>query len=207
MKLQAVLTLTLSALLGVGNACAQALPRMIPGSSLITPEVPELTNLWAQIVWAPSTNGLQLGVLLAGTTANLLLRTDDRTNAQRCYAPPGLQRFQAELCNSSGAVVARRAPNPVSQGAVYTNLWQIPKTRHGAPTGFLSVPSRGAVCYANLDLLEMFPHQAPGAYNLRIRGRVMTSIPKSPGDLATVEFPWISLPVHLGKQEVKEAPH
>jgi hypothetical protein len=156
------------------------------------------TNLLNSFVLGQPTNDVSVGILKNSSPSNTvvcLLYVGQTKSRQFWIAPPQFQRVEYYLYDSSGKVVPYLATyHPTNKK--YKTIDEVPKNMHNVHEGIMWPPF--SMPYEQSSLTDIFQIEHGGDYKLVVRGRIMKINDDS--SLSIVEFPSVSLPIHLDNE-------
>jgi hypothetical protein len=154
------------------------------------------TNFLNGYVCGQPTNDISVGIRFFNSSQSnimvCLLSTNEANSHQLWIAPPKFQRVEYYLYDSSRkAVPYLAAYHPANK--IYKTISQVPKNVHGVHKGTMWPPF--SMPYEQNTLKDIFQIEHGGDYKLVAKGRLMKI--NDDGSLSVIEFPLVSIPVHL----------
>jgi len=159
-----------------------------------------------------SSNGLCIGVRvwgLDGTESNqnevfIYIFNSSLTNGvQDLIAPPGFQRAEIALYDSSGLSVPHTV-NATIKRRDYTNYADVPKDAHGVRSHLFSTLGETPMPYEYVTIDKEFRVVKTGHYTLVVKGRVLNINKDS--SLSEVRFDPVAIPIYIGNIGTQKTP-
>ncbi len=159
------------------------------------------TNLLKSFALGQPTNDISLGIKSVNSSQSnifVCLFYVGQTNSRQFWiAPPRFQRVEYYLYDSSGKVVPYQATyHPANK--IYKTISDVPKNVHGVREGLMAPPF--SMPYEQSTLTDIFQIEHGGDYRLVAKGRAMKI--NDDGSLSIIEFPPVSLPIHLRDEDM-----
>jgi hypothetical protein len=158
------------------------------------------TNLLKEFALGEMTNGICVGILKKPQPNFYvcLLYVGQTNSSQLWIAPPKFQRGEYYLYDSSGKVIPYLEKyHPAN--TIYNFISKVPKNVHNVYEGLMGPPF--AMPYDQIALTNVFQIEQGGDYKLVVKCRIMKI--QDDGSLSVMEFPPVSLPIHLRDEDVK----
>jgi hypothetical protein len=168
----------------------------------ITASTANDTNSLNGYVCGQATNGIAVAIKFFNSShSNImacLLSTSQVDRNQLWIAPPQFQRIEYYLYDSSQKVVPYLAAyHPANRS--FKTISDAPKNVHNVHEGTMWPPF--SMPYEQNTLTDIFQIEHGGDYRLVAKGRIMKI--KDDGSLSVMEFPPVSLPIHLRDEDVE----
>jgi hypothetical protein len=159
-------------------------------------------NIPSDFVLGQSTNDISIGIssLSCSNIFVCLFYVGQTNSSQLWVAPPQFKRVEYYLYDSSGKAIPYLATyHPASK--IYKTILEVPKNVHGVHKGTMWPPF--TMPYDQVTLTNVFQVGHAGDYKLVVKGRIMKINDDS--SLSILEFPLVSMPVHLREQDLPVA--
>lgn len=160
----------------------------------------QYTNLLTHFTLGQPTNGVCVGILNpAQPKLSVCLLCVGQTNRNQFWiAPPQFQRVEYYLYDSSTSKLVPYQKTYHTYNKVYNRIYDVPKNSHNAYQGVMWPPF--SMPYDQITLTNVFNIGHGGEYKLIARARIMKINRNS--SLSVVEFPPVSLTIHVRDQDV-----